>query len=64
MTVDIASLYAADNPDIPCTCPDCAPNLNEDDNQDITHLRRRGPNGPAPVRFSIQCPCPDCVADM
>jgi hypothetical protein len=64
MTVDIASLYAADNPDIPFTCLDCAPSLNEADNQDITQLRRGGPNGPEPVRYYIYCPCPDCVADM
>jgi hypothetical protein len=61
MTVDIASLYAADNPDIPCTCPDCAPSLNEADNQDITQLRRGGPNGPEPVRYYIHCPRPDCA---
>jgi hypothetical protein len=64
MTADIARLNEADNPDIPCTCPDCAPSLNEADNQDIIHLRRGGPNGSAPVRFFNQCPCPDCVDDM
>jgi hypothetical protein len=64
MTADIARLNEAGNPDIPCTCPDCAPRLNKADNQDITHLRRGGPNGPAPVRVSIQCTCPYCVADM
>jgi hypothetical protein len=61
MTVGIASLYAADNPDIPCICPDCAPSLNEADNQDITQLHRGGPNGPEPVRYYIHCPCPDCA---
>jgi hypothetical protein len=61
MTVDIASLYAADNPNIPCTCPDCAPSLNEADNQDITQLRRGGLNRPEPVRCYIYCPCPDCA---
>jgi hypothetical protein len=40
MTADIARLNEADNPDIPCTCPNCAPSLNEADNQDITQLRR------------------------
>jgi hypothetical protein len=27
MTADIARLNEADNPDIPCTCPDCAPDM-------------------------------------
>jgi hypothetical protein len=67
MTADIARLNEADNPDIPCTCPNCAPSLNEADNQDSTQLRRGGPNGPEPVRYYIHCPCPDCAdcaADM
>jgi hypothetical protein len=61
MTADIAGLHEAGNPDIPCTCPNCAPSLNEADNQDITQLRRGGPNGPEPVRYYIYCPCPDCA---
>jgi hypothetical protein len=44
MTADVARLNEADNLDIPCTCPDCVPSLNEADNQDITQLRRGGPN--------------------
>jgi hypothetical protein len=64
MTADIARLNEADNPDILGTCPNCAPNLNEADNQDITQLRRGGPNGPGPVRYYIHCPCPDCADDM
>jgi hypothetical protein len=61
MTADIARLNEADNPDTPCTCPNCAPSLNEADHQDITQLRRGGPNGPEPVRYNIHCPCPDCA---
>jgi hypothetical protein len=38
MTADIARLNEADNPDIPCTCPNCTPSLNEADHQDITQL--------------------------
>jgi hypothetical protein len=67
MTADIARLNEAGNPDIPCSCPNCAPSLNEADHQDITQLRRGGPNGPEPVRYYIHCPCPDCAdcaADM
>jgi hypothetical protein len=61
MTADIARLNEADNPDTPCTCSNCAPSLNEADHQDITQLRRGGPNGPEPVRCYIHCPCPDCA---
>jgi hypothetical protein len=61
MTADIARLNEANNPDIPCTCPNCAPSLNEADHQDIAQLSRGGPNGPEPVRYYIYCPCPDCA---
>jgi hypothetical protein len=67
MTADIARLNEADNLDTPCTCPNCAPSLNEAGHQDITQLRRGGPNEPEPVRYYIHCPCPDCAdcaADM
>jgi hypothetical protein len=64
MTADIAGLNEADNPDILCICPNCAPSLNEADHQDITQLRRGGPNVPEPVRYYIHCPCPDCADDM
>jgi hypothetical protein len=40
MTADIARLNEADNPDIPCTCPNCAPSLNEADHQDTTQLQK------------------------
>jgi hypothetical protein len=61
MTADIARLNEADNPNTPCTCPNCAPSLNEADHQDITQLHRGGPNRPEPVRYYIHCPCPDCA---
>jgi hypothetical protein len=64
MMADIARLNGANNPNIPCTCPNCAPSVNEADNQDITQLRRGGPNRPAPVHYFIHCPCPDCADDM